>query len=56
MVNRIGTVFACGSIKSSVQDSVQHETPEEGRRTYHLKCWEYTSIQVYKIKSIVQIF
>ena len=42
MVNKIGTVDPCGSnkgfsLKFCVDNRVQHETPEEGRRTYRLK-------------------
>ena len=43
MVNRIGTVYTCGSNKEfslrfSGDSRVQHETPEEVQRTYWLKC------------------
>ena len=41
MVNRIGTIYPCGSVFSSrfcVGSRVRDETPEEGRRTYQPKC------------------
>ena len=42
MVNSIETVYSCGSNKGfslrfCVGTHVQHETPEEGQRTYQLK-------------------
>ena len=48
MVNRIGTVYPCGSNKGFslgfyVDSWVWHETPEEGQRTYQLKCCDYKS-------------
>ena len=48
MVNRIGTVYPCGSNKR-VQFKVlwgmkvYHETPEEGRRTHQPKHCEYNN-------------
>ena len=48
MVNRIGTVYPCGSNKGfssrfCVDSWVWHETPEEGRRTYRPKRCEYNN-------------
>ena len=48
MVNRIGTVYPCGSNKEfssrfSVNFRVRHETPEEDRRTYRPKCSDYNN-------------
>ena len=42
MVNRIRTVYPCGSNKEfssrfCVGSRIRHETPEEGRRTYRPK-------------------
>ena len=47
MVNRIGTVYHCVvnesfSLRFCVVSQV-HETPEEGQRTYLLKCCEYNN-------------
>ena len=36
MVNKIGTVYTCGSNKFCVDSQVWHETPEEGPKD--MKC------------------
>ena len=46
MVNGIRIIYSCGlnkrfSLKFCVGSGCQHETPEEDRRTYQLKRWEY---------------
>ena len=48
MFNGISTIYQCGlnkgfSSKFCVGSRVRHETPEEGRRTYRPKCWEYNN-------------
>ena len=44
MVNRIETVYSCGSNKGfSSSFCVQHETPEEGQRTYWPKHCDYNN-------------
>ena len=46
MVNNVWTAYLWGSNKGfslrvCVDSWVWHETPEEGRMTYQLKCYEY---------------
>ena len=48
MVNRIGTVYPCGSnkglsLKFCVDSRAQHETPEEGQRIYRPKHCDYNN-------------
>ena len=46
MVNGSRTIYPCGlnkrfSLRFCVGPRVQHETPEEARRTYRPRCCEY---------------
>ena len=48
MVNKIGTVYPCGlnegfSSRFCVESRVWHKTPEEGQKTYQMKCCDYNN-------------